>query len=278
MTIYNYHVLKSMDLAEDRISELLTHGLSRFYEAGEVILDKGQVNPPWCHLVSGVVNSRETGANNKDVTVNIFSPGSWLCDPAFVTEQSTTHQFVALTESRLFCLPYAIAKKAFEKDLHFSRYLARLATWRSRQQSEILAVMKTAGPHLRIVLGLAILGESIAKGTSHLPPAKSETTLKIPVKQEVLASMCGVSRGVFSECIQQLAKAGWVDLSYAALSLTHTEAWTELLESYRQNIFIPPTIAIGELMNRMGTDLPKQNVASEYSPRAPQFHPRTNRS
>ena len=123
--------------------------------------------------------------------------------------------------------------------------------------------MKTAGPQLRIVLRLAILAESVANGTSHLPPSNTENTLKISAKQEVLASMCGVSRGVFSECIQQLAKAGWVDLSYAALSLTHIEGWTKFLDSYRQNVSMPPTIAIGELMDRMGTYLPTQNVAAE---------------
>lgn len=263
MTIYHYHVLKSMDLAEDRITQLLKYGYSRFCEAGEVILDKGQVAPPWCHLISGVVISREIGENNKNVTVNLFSSGSWLGDPAFVTEQTTTHQFASLTESRFFCLPYATAKQAFENDLHLSRYVARLATWRYRHQSEILAIMKTAGPQLRIVLGLAILAESVANGTSHLPPSNTERTLKISAKQEVLASMCGVSRGVFSECIQQLAKAGWVDLSYAALSLTQIEGWTKFLDSYRQNVSMPPTISIGELMDRMGTYLPTQNVAAE---------------
>ena len=50
----------------------------------------------------------------------------------------------------------------------------------------------------------------------------------------MIASVCGVSRGVFSELVQQLAAAGWLRVNYATLELRSSEAWLRFSRIQRQ--------------------------------------------
>jgi hypothetical protein len=88
-------------------------------------------------------------------------------------------------------------------------------------------------------MGLALLAEAMLNG-AHLPmPLLSvgvvSDRLEIPLKQALLAAMCGVSRGIFSICIKQLANAGWCEIQYATISLLQIEAWVHFSSAQRHS-------------------------------------------
>lgn len=267
MSIYNYHVLKGLGLSEARVVDLLSAVKIRNLEAGDLLYDTGVVEPPWCHVIDGMVNACVAGAGEaqRAVTVNIYGAGSWIGEASFITRQASSHQLIALTRARLLCVPFADAAKAFEEDSGFSRHLARLVAWRGQQSAEMLALMKAGSPPMRVVVGLAMFAESLSSGTSHLPTSDTDEAVKIPVKQEVLASMCGVSRGIFSECIQHLARAGWVELSYATMALQNAKAWKRYSAAHRHSHWALANPTIQELIAQMATFLTVQNKASAAS-------------
>jgi CRP-like cAMP-binding protein len=249
-----------MDLAEGRVLSLLPYIETSYFEAGDVICEKGRIAPPWLHLLSGVVSAYSDGPRRTGVSTGMCGPGSWLGDPGFITQQPSPCTLVALTASRALSVPHELALKAFEEDIGFSRYLARMVLVRSAHKSDMLLLLKAASPHLRIFAGLAMLAHSILLGKSQLQQDDVVDVLEIPVKQEALASVLGVSRGTFSECVQHLSKAGWVKLTYASISMVQVAAWIQCWEAYRQNDWISPKVKIDELMAHMRASLPAQEL------------------
>lgn len=249
-----------MGLAEGRVLSLLPHLQLRYFEAGEVLREKGLVNPAWLHLLSGVVHANTDTPDLKGVSTGIFGSGTWLGEPSFVTQQAAQSTLVALTPSRVLSIPSELVRKAFEEDLGFSRYVAQMVSIRSIEQAHMLVLMRVASPHLRIFAGLSMLAESFLNGKSNLQLEFSADVLEVPVKQEVLASMFGVSRGTFSECVQHLSRTGWIDLAYVSMSIFQPVAWIKCWETYRQNGWISPNVSVGEILVHMHESLNDQDM------------------
>lgn len=266
MSIYNYHVLKGLDLSEARVLDLLPAVEVKMFEAGDPIYGAELHQPPWCHVVDGMINVcvAGTGDSPRPITVSIYGAGTWFGELSFITRQASSNQFIALTRSRLLSVPFADASKAFEEDSNFSRHLARLVAWRAQQNAEMLALMKAGNPPRRVVLGLAVFAESLSSGNSHLSSLDADDLVKIPVKQEVLASMCGVSRGVFSECIQRLATAGLVELSYAALTLQNGRAWRLYAAAHRRSHWGHSNDSIKELIEQVTTFVAADKASARW--------------
>ncbi len=47
--------------------------------------------------------------------------------------------------------------------------------------------------------------------------------------------MCGVSRGIFFECVQQLAAENWIGLNYATQTLSRGQVWRKFSQDHRDN-------------------------------------------
>ena len=114
-----------------------------------------------------------------------------------------------------------------------------------------MTLMRTGSPELRVVMGLALLAEALNSSSSHLPTSELDDSLEIPLKQSLLAAMCGVSRGVFSVCAQQVAEAGWLDVNYATVKLTHIKTWGHFSRKYRQNRLNKSKPSVQDLLSLM---------------------------
>ncbi|MDI1243974.1 MAG: Crp/Fnr family transcriptional regulator [Rhodoferax sp.] len=235
MSIYTYQLLKGVGLSEQRVLSVLPKIKVDSLNAGQIICHKGSQPEAWHHIVSGLVGAGIPQENGVITPINIFGPGTWFGEVAILNHRPLMVDCVCLTPVRILKMPLEQAVDAFENDADFSRHVARLIAWRTQQQSEMLILMRLGSPQLRVVLGLALFAEALHSSNSHLPTNELDDSLDIPVKQSALAAMCGVSRGIFSECVQHLAAAGWVRLSYATLALSKILVWHNFSRRHRQN-------------------------------------------
>ena len=90
------------------------------------------------------------------------------------------------------------------------------------------------GARFQPFMGLALFAEAMASSSSHLPHFELEESLDIPLKQSLLAAMCGVSRGIFSVCVIKLADAGLVRVNYATVVLLELTTWRKFSQTQRQ--------------------------------------------
>lgn len=235
MSINAYQLLKGVGLSEQRVLGVLPNVRSQPFEADALIWPKGATLQPWTYIQSGLVCAGLPEQDGGFTPLNIYGPDTWFGEAAILNSQPSTLEYVCLTPVRVLSLPFADAQEAFEAEPEFCRYMARLVTWRDQQHQEMLALMRTGSPELRVVMGLALFAEALNSSSSHLPTSELDDSLEIPLKQSLLAGLCGVSRGVFSVGAQQLVEAGWLGVNYATVNLMHIKTWGRFSRKYRQN-------------------------------------------
>ncbi len=90
--------------------------------------------------------------------------------------------------------------------------------------------------------------------------------MEIPIPQNTLASLCGVSRTLFSEYVQQLAQHGWLKLSYGKLELLSIPTWHAFARLQREDSVNTLNASIQELLRTLdasgGTAAPPPPLAS----------------
>lgn len=235
MSIYAYPLLKGIGLSEPRVLAVLPSIKVESLDVGRVICRKGSQPEAWTHIVSGLVGAGIPDKDGAITPINIFGPGSWFGEITILNRRALLLECICLTPVRILTMPLAHAVDAFENEADFARHIARLVAWRAQQQAEMLILMRQGSPQLRVVMGLALFAEALHNSNSHLPTNGLDDSIDIPLKQSLLASLCGVSRGIFSECVQQLAAAGWIRLNYAMLALPNIAIWRKFSRQYRQN-------------------------------------------
>ena len=121
--------------------------------------------------------------------------------------------------------------------MRFSNFVGQLTAWRNQRCAEMLMLMKTGSPALRVTMGLALLSESLRWKASPMPDFSDTFNYEIPLKQSYLAALFGVSRGVISLHLQQLAASNVLELHYAKVVLQSIPSWDHFIEHYRRNRF-----------------------------------------
>lgn len=235
MSVKAYQLLKSMGLSDERVVSLLLDAQSETFAVDQVLWPKGASLQPWTLIIEGLVCSGIPDADGGLNPVNIYGSGACVGEASFLSGQACALEYVCLTPVRAVGIPIAEALAAFEQDAQFSRYIARLLAWRDQQHVQMLSFMRIGSPALSVVMGLALFAESMLSSSSHLPHFEFDDSLDLPLKQSLLAALCGVSRGIFSVAVKQLAAAGWLHLNYATVSLCRLRAWGLFTRTYHQN-------------------------------------------
>ncbi len=122
-------------------------------------------------------------------------------------------------------------------------------------------LMKLGNPCLRVVMGLAQFAEALAYRSERPPTVAFGEGVEIPIAQTTLASLCGVSRTLFSEDVQQLAQQEWLKLHYGKLEILNIATWLRFARRQREDNVntLNPTIAeLLEVLHVLGEMKPEK--------------------
>jgi CRP/FNR family cyclic AMP-dependent transcriptional regulator len=232
---YIYSLLKGLGLDESSVRQMMPHVRMTAFDADDVIWSKGEQVTAWTYIVSGLVGASIPLQEGGCIHVNVYGHRTWFGEEALLNRYPSCLEYVCLGPVRAVSIPAIDTLAAFQNEPEFSRYIALLMAWRSRQHSEMIVLMKQGSWYLRVVMGLALFAEALNYNSSRPPTHGLEgPSLKIPVKQSVIASVCGVSRGMFNDAAQQLSAAGWLYMNYATLELRSPETWLRFSRQQRQ--------------------------------------------
>lgn len=232
---YKFDLLMGLGIREASVLEMLSRVKTTGFDPDEVVWAKGGEVTHWTYIVSGLVGASVPMQGGGPIHVDIYGHRTWFGEEALLNRYPSSLEYVCLTPVRAVTIPAADALVAFQREPEFSRYIALLTAWRSRRSSEMTVLMKQGSPALRVVMGLALFAEALQYHSSRPPTEAVEgISVQIPVKQSIVASICGVSRSVFSEIVRQLALAGWVRLDYATLELCSARTWRRFSLKHRQ--------------------------------------------
>lgn len=232
---YKFELLTGMGLSESCALQMLPRVRMTGFDPQEVVWSKGSGVVDWTYVVSGLVGASVPMQEGGSIHVDIYGSHTWFGEEAVLNRYPSSFEYVCLTSVRTVGIPAADLLAALQSEPEFARYIALLMAWRSRRSAEMAVLMKQGSPALRVVMGLALFAEALQYHSSRPPTLGAEgISVKIPVKQSIVASICGVSRSAFSEVVRRLASAGWLRLDYATLELCSLRTWLRFPLKHRQ--------------------------------------------
>jgi len=186
--------------------------------------------------------------------ISIYGEGSWFGEQSIINRKTSYADFVCLSPTEVMSISSDIVLELMESQPSFALYLTRLMAWRVQKTSEMLMLMKFGNPCLRVVMGLSQFAEALFYHSDRPPTVGFGQGVEIPVKQKVLADLCGVSRTIFSEFAQKLAAEGWLSISYGKLEILSLQNWHKFSNIQRERKLNELNPTFEELLKELRDD------------------------
>jgi CRP/FNR family transcriptional regulator, cyclic AMP receptor protein len=174
---------------------VLAAGRAQKLAAGEVLFRQGDAPGDW-HAVC---------------ILAVLEPGNWFGEISLLDAGPRVHDATAVGATAVFAVP-AEAFARFMQDPVFATALARLMAGRLRMLFGMLEDATLRPTRARLARRLALL----ARGDATLA---SEPRQRLPVSQEALAMMLGLTRQTLSKELGELARAGALKLGYRSIDI-----------------------------------------------------------
>jgi CRP/FNR family cyclic AMP-dependent transcriptional regulator len=249
LSTFAHQLLKSLQFGTAPSLANLPQLTLTSYDEGDVITEKGCSVQAWRCVLSGFVAASIQLDKGKRLPITVFSRNAWFGEQALLSQQPSLHDHICLSAVEVIGMDKKCFDAALENEPNFVRWLLRHVALQSQQQSEMLTLMRMSSPPLRILMGLAQFAEaqcqhSTPAAEARVKPTRLFQTVDIPIGQYQLAELCGVSRTLFSQYIQPLARDGWLTLRYGGIALQSAATWRIMArrQRERQRVVSQPTI------------------------------------
>ncbi len=247
MSNYALQLLREIRLSEARIRHVLPLLAIRSFDEGTLIWAKGRSVQSWNCVMTGYVAAAVPVQRSGRIPLHLYGPHAWFGEQALLDGQPNCLDYICLTPVEVIGMSWPCVQEAMREEPDFSGALLQLMSRRARQQTAMLAMMRTGSASLRLVMGLAQFAET--QSPEATAPASDGDAVDIPIGQDQIAGVCGVSRTLFSAGLQHLAKAGWVKVRYGALELQFAQAWRGFAHHQRESLGINSRPSMAELLS-----------------------------
>jgi len=243
--------LRRLGLSETLAAQTAPAIKVQAFEAGRKLWSKGSDILQWQYIMNGLVSAAIPTTNSESTPISIYGKGAWFGEQSIINRKPSFADYVCLTPTEVLCMPASTFDALFAQEPNFARYVAKLMAWRVQKTSETLTLMKLGNPCLRVVMGLAQFAEALAYRSERPPTIGFGEGVEIPISQNTLASLCGVSRTLFSEYVQQLAQKEWLKLSYGKLEILNIATWHRFARRQREDSINKLNPSIAELLSAL---------------------------
>jgi CRP-like cAMP-binding protein len=245
---FKYQQLRNVGITHEKALQLAMTVKISSYDEGHVIYLKGARPDAWKFIISGLVAESVDSPQGTLMPISIYGEGTWFGEQSIVNENPCYADFVCISSTEVMSITSETVLELMAAQPDFVLYLTRLMAWRSQQTSEMLTLIKFASPCLRVVMGLSHFAEELTFHTPLTDTINPTSGVEIPVKQKLLADLCGVSRTIFSEYVQKLASEGWLRISYGKLEILSVHSWLAFSNKQRSRKFINLSPAFPDLL------------------------------
>lgn len=251
MSKFINQLLRDVHLSEQRIMKMLPLLSIRSYEAGEVIWTKGRPVLAWNCVMTGFVAAAEPMATGVMMPLHVHGPHDWFGEQALLGGQTSMLDYVCLTPVELISMRQSCLEDALQEESEFMRFMMHLLARRVEQHTNLQLLLRLGGMPLRVVMGLAQFAMNQPPSLAAQWQQQPDDVVDISLSQEQIAAVCGVSRTLFSECLQQLAKGGWVKLRYGGMHLQPAAAWRVFASQWQQRQISVSRLSMNELLEEL---------------------------
>jgi CRP-like cAMP-binding protein len=191
---------------------------------GEMLFRQGDGVPAgggaFYGVVSGGIKASSLREDGKEAILAVLEPGNWFGEISLLDGLPRTHDATAAGEAEVLALPRAGFDRMMKRPA-FAHAVCRMLAARVRSLYGMVEDATLRSTRSRVARRLLLLARGDATQAREPRPV-------VPVSQEALAMMLGVSRQTLSKELQAMARAGAIALGYGKIEIASMGRLQEL--------------------------------------------------
>lgn len=187
---------------------------------GEMLFRQGDPPSGFYALVQGTLKASSVREDGKEAILAVLEAGTWFGEISLIDDQPRTHDATAVGPVTVLALPRA-AFDSLMQDAAFARAIAAMLAARVRLLYGMVEDATLRSTRARVARRLLLLARGDAAMDAALRP-------RVPVSQEGLAMMLGMTRQTLSRELGKMVKQGLVQLGYGYIEIVSEEGLRQL--------------------------------------------------
>jgi CRP/FNR family transcriptional regulator, cyclic AMP receptor protein len=171
-------------------------------------------------VFSGTVKASSLREDGKEAILVVLEAANWFGEISLLDGQPRTHDATALTETELLALPGPAFERLMKRPA-FALAICRMLTARVRALYGMVEDATLRSTRARVARRLLLLARGDVTQSRELRTV-------VPVSQEALAMMLGVSRQTLSKELQGLVQEGAITLGYGRIQIASAQRLEQL--------------------------------------------------
>jgi len=198
-------------LAPSDLARVEAETVTRICPPGTLVCRKGEAVEAWIGVVDGLVKMANVSADGKPTSFVGVGSGGWFGEGSLLKDEPRRYDIVALRESLVAYMPRATFTWLLDNSMPFNRFLLNQLNERLGQFIGMVEHDRLLGPDARLARCLASMFNP------HLYPG---ITPALPISQEEIAQLAGLSRQRANQALQRLEQAGLLRIDYGGVTVT----------------------------------------------------------
>lgn len=197
-------------LAPVELDRVASETLVRACPPGGLVCHKGEAVEHWIGVIEGLVKMANVSAEGKSTSYTGIGPGGWFGEGSLLKDEPRRYDIVALRESLVAYMPRATFLRLLDSNIAFNRFLIVQLNERLGQFIALVEHGRLHGPEARLARSLAGLFNPV------LYPGVGPS---LPVSQEELGQLVGLSRQRVNRALQELEAGGLLRVEYGSVTV-----------------------------------------------------------
>src|SRR5207237_754057 len=196
----------ALQLSPELTRRVLAETVTRTISLGSYVCRKGDPAKHWIGVLEGLVKVASVSPEGKPVSFICVPAGGWFGEGALLKNERRLYDAVALRPSAVAYMPRATFMLLADTSVTFNRFLVTELNERLGQFVAMVEHDRLLKPEARLAAELAALFNPV------LYPGNRTS---LPISQQELAHLVGLSRGRVNTALKRLHDAGLVRVTYA---------------------------------------------------------------
>lgn len=188
--------------------------VERFVPKGQIVARRGEIPSCWFGLVDGVIKTSVLTADGRVSNLGGLLPGAWFGEGALLRERPRHADYVALRDTLVAQLPLDDFSHLLQSQPAFKDFILMQVTERLHYFMDQLGEARLLRPPEQVAYTLC--------GLVH-PLNNPLGLMHLPLSQDELAAIAGVSRQRCNQALAGMREQGWLRTGYGGLTLVQLE-------------------------------------------------------
>jgi len=201
-------------LATADLARIEAETVTRVCAAGSLVCRKGEAVEAWIGVIDGLVKMANVSAEGKPTSFVGIGSGGWFGEGSLLKDEPRRYDIVALRDSAIAYMPRATFMWLLDTSMPFNRFLLIQLNERLGQFIGMVEHDRLLGPDARLARCLASMFNPL------LYPGSGPA---LPISQEEIAHLAGLSRQRANQALQRLEQAGFLQIDYGGITVIYLE-------------------------------------------------------